>query len=118
MWLFTLVIISFMEIVYGEYECRNTCNDGGCEYTDKKATTKCKCLNGSNIFRTGKQCESYIDQCKGSKDAINSSYNQVELPCKNNGKCVSILGFSYCDCAIGYHGSFCDFTSDPSNFRF
>lgn len=117
MWLFTLIVISFMEFVYGEYECRNTCNDGGCEYTDKKGATICKCLNGSDTFRIGKHCESYIDQCKGSKDAINYSYSIIELPCKNNGKCVSTLGFSHCECTIGHHGSFCSFKNDPSNYR-
>jgi len=81
-------------ILHSTNVCRNTCNDGGCEYTDKKDNSKkCDCQISKGL-RTGDECEVYVDACE----------NNNFPPCQNNGKCVSSLGYAYCDCPIGYNG--------------
>lgn len=99
---FTLLafICSFATNSHSMYVCRNTCNDGGCEYANGGGTSKgCYCpIPGGS--RTGNDCESYGDACE----------NKIVTrpPCKNGGKCVSSLGFPHCDCPVHYFGTECD----------
>lgn len=84
----------------GAYVCENTCNDGGCEYAKDGggAPKECYCPIPEG-WRTGKNCESYGDAC---------AVKTVQAaPCKNDGKCVSALGFPYCDCPARYYGTKC-----------
>ncbi|VVC36587.1 PKD/REJ-like domain,EGF-like domain [Cinara cedri] len=80
--------------------CQTTCNDGGCEFTERGNVSKgCFCPI-SDSSRALKICESYRDACT----------NEIVRypPCKNDGKCVTALGFPYCDCPINDSEIQCD----------
>lgn len=101
MWpLFTSAyIVGFVYVLHGKNVCRNTCNDGGCDYTDESGTYKgCDC-SISNESRIGNECESYKTDCKSSNASI---------VCQNNGRCVQAMEFAYCDCPKSYFGMMCE----------
>lgn len=80
--------------------CEATCNDGGCESMENEGLLKgCFCPIPDSS-RPGKVCESYRDACT----------NEIVRypPCKTDGKCVSFLGFPYCDCPTDKDKTQCD----------
>lgn len=99
MWLLMLKLIGFANILHCINVCRNTCNDGGCDYTDNNGTYKgCDC-RFSKDRRTGDNCEHFVNACE----------MHTYPPCRNGGKCVPSLDFSYCDCPIDYIGPQCNY---------
>lgn len=99
MWPLMLALIGFAHTVHSINVCRNTCNDGGCDYTDKEGKYKgCDC-QFSKDHRTGNECERFVNACEKQTK---------KQTCQNGGKCVSSLRFTYCDCPIDYKGMRCN----------
>lgn len=97
MLIFTFTFIGLIYYLHGTNMCQSSCNDGGCVYTDKYGVNRgCDCTI-SKDFQTGNQCESYVDACEKIS------------PCKNNGTCVTSMGYWYCDCPNNYYGINCNY---------
>lgn len=59
---------------------------------------------------TGKYCETIVNYCV-NENGPNQTLN-VNGPCKNNGKCFSMIGGFSCSCEIGWQGDTCETPQD------
>ncbi|KAH9487879.1 long-chain fatty acid transporter fat1 [Bulinus truncatus] len=94
--------------------CRDQFKGSKCELDPDPCLTK-PCTNGGRCEIDTEAPNSFTCRCKDNLLGSRCSYGKHcwPNPCKQGGTCVEGPTAPLCDCAAGFHGLYCDKTTNP-----